>query len=555
MTNQSMTDFYYAHEGCYLAFPDIGFDSGDAPFVDLSVLESDAALLRQEIEGAAALGCKGFVHLMNAVDDFVAYQWLDHPDAARRETRAEALSHVMRPLVELAHKLGMSYHIQTYELLFDREVAKRANRDNIRHLLEGKYREFFDRTGADGLFVTPSEAHPRGTTIWSDLWGGKAGAAEMAADFKEVIVQRLGKELVFRLWLMAETDQEWEALRGQLPPGLPLCVKNTASDFWNRVPLNPALRREAPGPLHVLFDVYGQYHGWGKLLYFDSLWDPALEVCAQSGATIQLWGSWAPPCIWPNDAPHDMTGPQPQSWAGRCWDLGLWQEGHLGGQLSMRWLMNRARGASSDQAMAQAAAAFNLAPAETEALQAALPLVMDLWDEMHTLHRGRLVPLLHQWATIYQSPRCTWREVLADGAREGILADNRRMESGVNALRAAGRAVSDPALRRTWDLTVLYFETFRLSREAACHDPRFAGGTGVDSRLLEALRDCLRQWASFSPENADWLITAPFSTRFPARKRWLRPETLAEYVEKLATGQTDPVPDQTAFAMETWNGR
>jgi hypothetical protein len=546
----------YAHQGCFLALPDLGFYADTPPYVDAAALERDAALLEKEIEGAAALGCVAFVQLMSAVDDFVAYEWLGHPAREVRRVRAEALARVQWRLVEKAHALGLEYYVQTYELLLDQWVAKRATLDGITELLEAKYGEFFRRVGADGIFVTPSEAHPRGTVVWRDLWKGKAGVARMAHAFHEAIVCRLGRKLVLRLWLAAETEAEWAALRCSLPEGLPLCVKNTAADFWNQVPLNPALRHPLRGhPLHVIFDVFGQYHGWGKLLYFDSLWEPSLAACARVGATMQLWGSWSPSCIWPNHAPDDLNSPQPVAWAGCSRDDGLWTPDHLGGQLSMRWLAARVRGAGAQAALYQATSACGLPAGDTDPLWRAFPVVMRLWDEMHTVHRGSLVPLLHQWATIYQSPRKTWRDLLADGGRAGILASNRHVDVGLEALRTIGRTVADADLRRVWERTILYFETFRRAREAACQDPRFAGGTGVAAEVLRRLRDCLRRWEAFPPENCDWGLTGVSPRKFPARKRWLRAETLAQYVEKLERGQTDPVPEGRPWSWQTWNGR
>jgi len=553
---RAATPVWYAHQGCFLGLPDIGYDTDRAPFVDVDRLRDEADRLAREIDGAAALGCVGFVHLMASLDDFVSYRFLGHPDAVRREVRADALAAVIGPLVVRARRLGLKYYIQNYELLVDRWVAGQVAGQSKPEFLARRFAECFGRLNVDGLIVTPSEAHPRGRCVWLDAWGGKPGVAAMARDYHEAVVRRCGRDLVFRLWLMVETAADWQRVQATMPADVTLCVKNTAGDFWRRVPPNPVLEQPAGDRrLSVIVDAFGQYAGWGRLLNFDRAWPAAIARCAELGAAnpVQLWGSWAPSCIWPNRSASMLTTDRPVAWAGSYLENGLWEPGHLAGQLALRYLVELARGAvDPDTAMARGARAAGV-PAEP--LVAARPVVEDLWDTVHLEHQGQLYPLLNGWSTIYQPPRKTWRDLLAAGGRGRVEKAIGAIETGLAGLRRLADQVRGTALAETWRGTELYFETQQASFELALADPRLAGGPGPARAILERVEMLLARWAEFPVAARQWCITGFDEPRLADRPRWLRAGSLRGYVDDLKTGDLPPIPAETAWCFQRWPGR
>jgi hypothetical protein len=96
---RNMKSLLYAHEGCYLSLPDDRYQTHDSPFFDEELVKKETRLLKEEIAGAAAFGCTGFVHLMAGIEDFISYRFMNHPQADRREVRARGLSRALRELI------------------------------------------------------------------------------------------------------------------------------------------------------------------------------------------------------------------------------------------------------------------------------------------------------------------------------------------------------------------------------------------------------------------------------------------------------------------------
>jgi hypothetical protein len=554
--------FWYAHQGCFLNLPDDRYNSDLKPYVDLELIDKEAVLLRQEIAGAAGMGFAGFVHLMPTVDDFVSYEFLNHPDKARQLVKAVHLGGRIAELVAYAHSLGMEYHVQTYELLLDRHVARQIkngiSRRDLDNIIASRLAEFFSRTGADGLVVTPTEAHPRGNceyVNWNDYY---ASSAEFANTL-ESICAGLGKKLRFRLWMLVETDDQWNKFSGGISPEVVLCSKNTASDFWLHCGINPAIACSGSSKLSVIFDAFGQYHGWGRLLYFDPDWPGHVKICMQKNTMeVQAWGSWSPSCIWPNEEPGFLCSGHMFN-AGLYYANGLWQPEHLPGRLALQYLICLFKHQGDRIASVVDAAAQCGLGSDAEALAESLPLVEQLWSESYIPDAKVGWPLLDKWAMIFQYPRRSWRDFIRSQGRQVVRESNAKMRGYVGRLQIASRRISNVELAAAFDKTALYFDTLVTVREGACADASFAGEdqNSYESFKTDRLKICdsmlriLEQWRKFPEEATMWCITE-FDERLSSRPAWLRAGSLRDYEQQLRRGTVRTIPEGPALNWPIW---
>jgi len=89
--------------------------------------------------------------------------------------------------VDSAHARKLEYFVQNYELVLDRWVARRITRASLRQTLTERFREFFERTGIDGIVVTPAEARSRGGCEYVDSSLFFADIGEMATEYHSII--------------------------------------------------------------------------------------------------------------------------------------------------------------------------------------------------------------------------------------------------------------------------------------------------------------------------------------------------------------------------------
>jgi hypothetical protein len=539
----SLTHRLYAHQGAFLSLPEASYPLDGPPWINLELIHREARIIAEEIRGAAELGFHGFV-LETGVEDFCSHDWMGHPQAIARAARAEAWGKVFRGFTDLAHGLGMSFHVQSFELAPDAWVAPRLNRGNIREYLQRRYERFFALTGADGVIVIPSETHPRGGCVPHPLWGEGEDLGQMVADYDAAVRGHCGRELRFSVWLAAKNPEEFGQAARLWPADVPVCLWHTEGDFWSGVGLNPVLpvaaRTHRPS---LLIDAYGQYHGWGRFLHFDRSWPGHIARAAELGTgEAILWGSWTPANCQPDEAPGWLTPPGRTRWAGVYPEAGLWQGNHLAGQIKLRYLCALLDGDAPDEALQKAAAGCGLGPGDVGRLGAARAAVENLTAEM-TLHgRDELYPFLDTWATIFQEPRKTWAWVLAREGRAAVRATVSRIRESADALRRAMDGVEDSRLAGAAELCLLYHESIAAVREAACADPAFArcDPASYDATLLRpacaALREVLRRWEKFPEDGKMWFMSEFDSPRQDVRAHWLRKCSLRTYLDRLESG-------------------
>ncbi|CAN5792358.1 hypothetical protein BH09VER1_BH09VER1_19120 [soil metagenome] len=542
----------YSHQGCYLALPDAGYDQNRAPHVRTDLLCRDAELLKREIREAARLGCDGFVQLFSGLDDLVAYQWLDHPGGKNRRDRVDAIARVERELVELAHSLGLAYYLQNYDLMLDEWVARLFSEENAESILRGRFREVFQNCGCDGIIVTPTEAYNRGSSIWHPHFLGPKGVIRMADLYRKLIVQEQGKELRFRLWLLAENREQWKRLSVALPEDVSYTVKCTAGDFWFAAPLNPALRMQNQKlQISVIFDVFQQYHGWGKLLAIDPTWPDFVHRCMKNGVReFQLWGSWAPSCIWPNHLPGYLDG-EKSNWAGTYLKNGIWESDALMARLNLRYILALTRDKTPVEALALACRQEDI-PADL--LENARDPLGVWWEEYYLPIGVERHEFLAGWATVFQSPRKTWRMVLQQLGADVVRSSLQRMLTATEMLRLLLPREENSALTRIWNRTLLFFDTHNAMREAVLCDPALVAGCDPRSvrRVASNLEALTARWSTeFPVEGRLWQITDDYPDQ--PRPTFLRRGSMADYARSLPCRCPADIPPDEPWTFGTWH--
>lgn len=544
----------YAHQGCYLALPDIGYDQDESPYVRTNLLKTEAGMLKEEIRQAAELGFAGFSQLFSGLDDLVAYAWFGHPQTAEREERVATVAAVQRDLAKTAHALGLKYYLQNYDLMLDSWVAERLTAENAEDILRRRFREVFDRTQCDGIIVTPSESYDRGASRWIPFFAGSDGLVRMARLYHRIIVEELGKELRFRLWLLAENRAQWEALEKSLPVDIPYTVKCTAGDFWFSSPANPALQDSGTDrQLSVIFDPFQQYHGWGALLALDPSWPDFVRECRRKNVQeIHFWGSWSPGCIWPNRLDGYLDGPS-ATWAGSYLENGIWESDLVMAKLNIHYLGGLLDSLSPKEALEHACAREGFTEDAAVLWDAVGPQEV-WWREYYLLMNDRRYELLAGWATIFQSPRKTWRQVLRREGPKAVEESIDLMEQASEKLRALEKKVRSRRLATLWRRSLLFFETHETVRKAVLADPALSPAVHpeITESLARHLLELVTRWKTeFPQEGRLWQMTEDYPQQ--ARPFFLRRGSLSEYAAQLSQRIPQDIPDGPPWSLASWN--
>ena len=109
------------------------------------------------------------------VEDYVDYKYLGNgsavwPTGHPHRQRSAALCPIIANLVREAQSHGLKFYFKPYELGFPKQLPQLyplglhtpAEVKSTRTVLQAKYKELFERTGADGIVLTAEEVHPRG---------------------------------------------------------------------------------------------------------------------------------------------------------------------------------------------------------------------------------------------------------------------------------------------------------------------------------------------------------------------------------------------------------
>ena len=147
------------------------------------------------------------------VEDYVDYQHLGNgsevwPVGDPHRQRSAALCQLVAKLVQETQAHGLKFYFKPYELGFPKQLPRLyplglttpAKTNSTRLVLKAKYRELFERTGADGIVLTAEEVHPRGGYGSMALASSPATVAALAAVFQDAVVDHCGKDLQMRLW-------------------------------------------------------------------------------------------------------------------------------------------------------------------------------------------------------------------------------------------------------------------------------------------------------------------------------------------------------------------
>jgi hypothetical protein len=498
---------------------------------------------------AVRYGFNQFTLLNLNLEDYVNYDRLGGgfevyaPDSLHR-LRSEVFCQALRELGEYARSLHLRFYLQIYEFSFPDHLDGRQLTENDElpwRMADAKFTEFFERTGIDGLVVTPTEPSPRLNYRGFQLWKTPEGAGRMAQRYHEIIVGKNRRELVFRLWMVTDDRPNFErVLTTATEPSLRFETKHTNWDYFLSQSVNPLLPADAPRlrPMTVTFDVFRQFDGWGRCLMYPAFWGERFREARRSGVVaVNAWGPWLPGCIYPG------------SWAGWA-DPYDFMQADTAPAHAVLYLFSRLAWSPDDSPERIAADWAKLrfgeqAPAATRALL----LSESLWRTTYLEKDNAWSELAFKWTMLLRpgqpsvlknaiagvrstfsnhgralkqaepaaakSPADTSRKPVSAVTLESIRASNARAVGEARALHAEAirvdpeRAPDAPAaraFRRAADLTLLFFETFAPYRELVFRSQGKQAPDEDTQRLAREILGVMPRWEQFPDEARDWLV-------------------------------------------------
>lgn len=540
-------DRMFSYQGVRLNLPDESYYGRNKPFVNRERLRVECEAVREAMRVAAWYGFNQFTLLNLNLEDYVNYDRLGGgfevyaPDSLHR-LRSEVFCQALRELGEYARSLHLRFYLQIYEFSFPDHLDGRQLTENDElpwRMADAKFTEFFERTGIDGLVVTPTEPSPRLSYRGFQLWKTPEGAGRMAQRYHEIIVGKNRRELVLRTWMVADDRPTFErVLSTATEPTLRFETKHTNWDYFLSQSVNPLLPADAPRlrPMTVTFDVFRQFDGWGRCLMYPAFWGERFREAHRSGVVaVNAWGPWLPGCIYPG------------TWAG--WgDPYDFMQDKASPAHAVTYLFSRLAW-SPDESPERIAAdwaklRFGF---QAEAATRALMLSESLWRTTYLEKDNAWSELAFKWTMLLRpgqpsvlknaiaGVRSTFHKAYGgpkepapaganssapgrDGGAvtlESVRASNARAVAQARAMHAEAMRV-DPdrapdapaarAFRRAADLTLLLFETFAPYRELVF---RSHGKKTPDEETRRLGRDILAllpRWKQFPDEARDWLV-------------------------------------------------
>jgi len=399
---------------------------------------------------------------------------------------------------------------------------------------QARYSEFFAAIpAAAGIVVTATDSwQPRAGYTVRTLWTDMNGLGQMAALFQTAIVERLGKRMVFRLWVLGRTV-DWPALLNATTPDTGFSVKQCAGDFLLDFGINPLLNSSAPSqrPFMVLVDAFRQYNGWTSgVCYMGSQWAPRLLIGWQNGVqAVNAWGSWSPGCTWPD------SGPQLGNWTTadgyRSW-LGWWNSYRLfngtatnggfslGGQANA-YLIGRlaANVSDSPDAIARDFGALYYGQANADAVAALLNASFTAWLQMsYPLAIGDFTLM---WTLMPRPTQALWASVASRVTIAELQAAQNTSALAVATMQAAVASLVPSAIppttpggvaavQRAVGVTGSYLQAYFTWREAGIRNATLGSAPTSQActqqaTALAALGPALAAFSTAYPiESAQW---------------------------------------------------
>jgi len=535
----------FSEQGQLLNFPDHGYYSPDAPFVDEQTVRRETDEAKELIRHVVGLGYNAFTLLNPSIEEYIDYRHLDkkvYPRHARHRARSRVFCRHLAELCDYAHSLHVEVYLQVYEMQYPRRLHELYGVDldspNIERIMHARYRELFERVPLDGLIVTATECHPRAGYASKQLWKGKglAGAARMATLCHDAC-KAVGKRCIFRLWWIAEDAEGRREVARRLPQDALLSIKNTGGDFWLNYPTTTAITDDATRkqPLVVVFDTFRQYDGWSRLFAYMQRWAATLRACRDNGVFgINAWGPWSAGCIWPDYEPgylrdgegRDQAPGTAVSWHGHWSAFRMFTRGFSPGQANAHLLGRLSWDPDSDPAaVARDFAALHLGQANAAAgAEALLATEHAFAEEYIGVRREAAHPCYMKWTMVFIPDDERRADAYRHSSPRLVLASNERALACVARMEAAF-ARTDPgsapdadayaAFKRGIDKTALYLRTFFLWRECWWRQ-RLAHDLQGDEKRANAdafhaakarLMPLFERWRDHPEEAGFWRVT------------------------------------------------
>ncbi len=548
---------FFSYQGVVFGLPDEGYYFRSAPFVNQEVLARQVAYAKMAMGELLKLGFNTVAFLNLNVEDYINYDLLGDghqvygPDSLHRQ-RSKVFRQALNELADYAHQLHMQLFLQIYEFSFPDHLDARNLSDETEltwKFVDAKFTELFQATRIDGVTVTPTEPSPRLAYRGFKLWKEPEGAGRMASHYYDTIVRKLRKQLIFRLWWAAGTVDEFhQVLKGAPEVDLMFDTKNTNGDFFlnageNRLIPNGAARLR---PFSVTFDIFRQYDGWGRLLFYPTFWEDRFRSCFKNGVTtVNAWGPWLGGCIFPG------------MWVEKYDEYDFLRHG-FSPALASLYLFSRLAWNPQEpvEAIANRWAELHFGRENAKTVQKALFTSYQLWKTTY-LDETPESQLAFKWTMLFQPGQTGFEKEAGKDSFLGQLYAKHPLsvllESDRTALELASQVRElvlsiDPSsvpeadaikgFRRAADLTWLYFRTFAKWRELLWKSYGYGHGDSSQEnkvsimQVVQDLEKILPEWKEYPRESKDWLIFQydPDLITAPA---WMQRTSVAETLDKV----------------------
>jgi hypothetical protein len=446
----------------------------------------------------------------------------------------------------------MKLFLQVYEFSFPDHLDGSKLSDEAEltwKFVDAKFSELFQKTRLDGVIVTPTEPSPRLAYRGFKLWKEPQGAGRMASHYYDTVERKLGRRLIFRLWWVARTMDDFRQVLARAPEkDLMFETKNTYDDFFlnaeeNQLVPNGAARLR---PFSVTFDSFRQYDGWGRLLFYPTFWAERFRSCRRNGVVaVSAWGPWLGGCIFPglwvekyDEYDFLRHGFSPALASLYLFSQLAWDPEEAVEDITNRW------------------AELHFGKKNVDLVREALFCSYDLWKTTY-LDATAQSQLAFKWTMLFQPGQTGFEKEASQDSFLGqlyrkypltIVLDSNKVALGLAyevrslVLKIDSSIVPNPdafaGFRRAADLTCLYFQTFTKWRELLWRAYALKQGDTSETnknalrQVVHGLEAIIPEWQAYPREAKDWLIFR-FDPDLLTAPAWMQRTSVAETVKDI----------------------
>lgn len=154
-----------SEEGQLFDFPDVAYRTQLPPdYINTTLIMRDYRRLMQLVPFMLEHRFNSLTILHHDIEEYVEYTYLEgievYPTDDIHRNRSRALSRIIKQFVSEMHAYHLSVLFQPYEVSCPPQLCAKLNLSagspDLQRVLTARYKEFFERTGADGIIVTVS---------------------------------------------------------------------------------------------------------------------------------------------------------------------------------------------------------------------------------------------------------------------------------------------------------------------------------------------------------------------------------------------------------------